>query len=486
MSGSSVRRGVVASSAGYFISQTLIMLGGFVSMPILTRLLTKEEYGVLNLVFASIAILLLVGQLGFPQATVRFYAEERRAHQTRFRNFCSNMLGGAFASSALVAVLAVIAVGWTTGQVEYLRCMQLAGLVVITRAVSSVVLQLYRSEERVFAYASAQIIGRYATLGLAVTFLLLYQGKAREVILATVIGEGVVLAVCVMELMSRGAIGWPRIAWPTIAAATKYGLPLAIGGSASFVLDYSDRFLIQRFLGFDAVASYAVPYDLTQNLAATIFAPIRLAAIPIIFRLWASDGQEETSRFVSQVLTYMVALSIPIAALFLVMNHEIVLLLASAKYGSSAALTPYLLPGIFIGEMNFLIGVGLTIQKNTTLLALITLSGGLLNVFLNVLLIPVLGLIGAAAATTVSYVAVMGATYWKAQPVLRLRLGYAVVGKAIVATAVMVVLVLGFGPFSAGRAVDVALRGILGAGAAGMCMVILDRNIRERAWLRVG
>lgn len=484
MSAAPARKGVVASSAGYFIAQTLVMLGGFVSMPILTRLLSKEEYGVLNLVFASIAILLIIGQLGFPQATVRFYTEERRAR--RLRNFCSNMLGGAFASGALVAIIAAVAIGWRTGEVEYLRCMQLAGLVVVIRATLSVVLQLFRSEERVFAYSAAQVIGRYATLGLIGAFLLLHEGRAREVILATVIGEGVVLAVCVAELAARGNIGWPKISWPTIAAATTYGVPLAIGGSASFILDYGDRFLIQRFLGFDAVASYAVPYDLTQNLAAAVFAPIRLAAIPMIFRMWTSDGPEETSRFVSQLLTYMVALSIPLAVLFALMNHDIILLLASAKYSGSAALTPYILPGIFIGEMNFLIGAGLTIPKNTTVLALIILSGGLLNVLLNLLFIPLLGLVGAAVATTVSYTAVMAATFWKAQPVLRLRLRFAVIGKAIVATAVMVTLVRGLGPFSAERAVDVAARGILGAGVAAACMVILDRDIRERAWVRVG
>jgi len=480
------RKGLVVSSAGYFISQTLAMLGGFVSMPILTRLLSKEEYGVLNLVFASIAILLIVGQLGFPQATVRFYTEERHEGRTRLRNFCSNMLGGALTSGALAAMVAAVTVGWSTGQVEYLRCMQLAGLVVIVRAATSVVMQIYRSEERVFAYAATQVVARYATLGLVVAFLLFHEGRAREVILATAIGEGIVLAVCVVELAARGIIGWPKISWPTIRAATKYGVPLAIGGSASFILDYGDRFLIQRFLGFDAVASYAVPYDLTQNLATAIFAPIRLAAIPIIFRMWTSDGQDETSRFVSQLLTYVVALSIPIGALFTVMNHDIILLLASAKYSASAALTPYLLPGIFIGEMNFLIGAGLTIQKNTSVLALIILSGGLLNVVFNLLFIPMLGLVGAAVATTVSYTAVTAATFWKAQPVLRLQLRFAVVGKAIVATAVMVTLVLGLGPFCAERVVDVAARGILGTGVAAMCMLILDRNIRERAWVRLG
>jgi O-antigen/teichoic acid export membrane protein len=477
-------RTVLTSSAGYFLSQMLVMLGGFISLPILTRLLSKEEYGVLSLVFATASILMLVGLFGFPQATVRFYAEQRQGGGGRLREFCSDMVAGVFGSSIVVALVAVLVVAWAGGGGDYARCMRLAAIVVIIRAAGAVVLQMYRAEDRVLGYMAAQVVARYATLGLVVLFLLVWRGTAYEVLLATVIGEGLVLAVCLVDLAARGVLGRPQLSWPRLALAARYGVPLSVGGSASFVLDYGDRFLIQRFLGFDAVASYAVPYDLAQNLAAGLFGPIRLAVIPVIFGLWASGGQEATVRFASQVFTYMVALAIPVAVLFALLSHDLVLLLASAKYAGSASLIPYLLPGVVLGEMNFLVASGLTIQKSTVTLSLIVLLGGLVNVVLNALLLPLLGLAGAAVATTICYVLVMAMTFSKGRHTLPLRLHYAVIGKALLATGLMSLLLLGLGPLAAARAFDLAARAALGAAVVAGCMFALDRNIRQLSWLR--
>jgi O-antigen/teichoic acid export membrane protein len=420
-------------------------------------------------------------------ATTRFYAEYSEQGLRRLRDFCSNMLGGAVAGSAVCALTVVFAARWIAGGAdpEYARCLRLASVVVVIRVVASVIYQIYRAQERVLAYAVGRVGGRYITVALVIVLLLYYQGAAYEVILATLIAESLVMVFCLVDLTAGGTLGLPRISWPTIMTATAYGVPLALSHSASFVLDYGDRFLIARILGLNAVATYAVPYDLTQNLAAGIFGPVRLAVVPIIFSLWVKQGQESTSQFASQVLTYMIALAIPIGTLFLIMNKDVILLLASAKYGDSAVLTPYLFPGVLIGEMNFLIASGLAIEKRTTLLAVNVICAGALNVGLNLILLPRWGLTGAAVATTAAYLALTIATYVQAQPVLRLRVQFAPIARAMVATVIMVILVLGIAPGSSASVVDIVARGIAGAGAAAVCMSILDREIRRRTWLRL-
>ena len=59
----------------YFAGQCLVLLAGFISMPIMTRLLSKEEYGLLNLVFLTTTLLGTIAHLGFAPAIARFYAE---------------------------------------------------------------------------------------------------------------------------------------------------------------------------------------------------------------------------------------------------------------------------------------------------------------------------------------------------------------------------------------------------------------------------
>jgi O-antigen/teichoic acid export membrane protein len=491
MSAPSRRRGIVGSSWGYFTTQAVIMLAGFVSMPVLTRLLSKEEYGLLNLVWASVNILALIGRLGFPQAMTRFFVERQQQGARHLSDFCGAMLGGAFAVSALVGIITALSVGWIAGraQPQYARCLQLACLVVVTRVVLSVIYQTYRAQERVFAFNLVQVFSRFGTLALAMAFLFLVRATAYEVILATLIGESVVLVASLADLIGRGIVAWPTRAasWPAIALATAYGLPLVLATSSSFILEYGDRFMIQRFLGLDAVANYAVPYDLVQNVAAAVFSSVNLAVVPIVLRVWTEEGSEAATRLLSQLATYLLALAIPLAALLLMLNENLILLLASGKYSGSAGLTPYLLPGVFMGELNFLFAVPLMIEKDTRALAVITLLAGALNLLLNLVLLPRWGLPGAGVATTVSYAALTGATWLWSRPVspLRLRLRYAVIAKSAIATGIMVAALASRGPVSSHLAMDLAVRGAFGVMIVAVCMWIFDADTRSLIWLRI-
>lgn len=473
------RGGVVVASSGYFISQALIMLAGFVSMPVMTRLLSRAEYGLLNLVLASVSILALFGRLGFPQAITRFFPERRREGAGQLSNFCGTMLGGSFAASALVGLIVALSVEWTGVEPHYARCLQLACLVVVTRVLLSVIYQVYRAQERIFAFSAAQIVSRFGTLALTIALLLLGHGTASEVIIATVIGEAVVAAACLLDLVARGVVSWPKFSWPAITGATAYGLPLVLASSASFVLDYGDRFLIERFLGLDAVANYAVPYDLVQNVASAVFGPVNLAVLPIVLRLWSDQGSEVATRRVSKIASYLVALAIPLAAMVLIMNRDLIVLLASAKYSSSATLTPYLLPGVFIGELNFLFVLGLMINNDTMILAVFTVLAGVLNLCLNLLLLARWGLPGAAAATTASYAVLMAVTWLRSRPVLHLRLRYGLVAKSMLATGIMVAAIAMLGPVFPQLVLSLAIRGAVGAAIVVLCMWILDPETRS-------
>ena len=57
----------------YFISQVLVLLGGFLTFPLLTRSLPTSEYGILSLINSAIAVLLIFSKIGLQNSTVRFF-----------------------------------------------------------------------------------------------------------------------------------------------------------------------------------------------------------------------------------------------------------------------------------------------------------------------------------------------------------------------------------------------------------------------------
>jgi O-antigen/teichoic acid export membrane protein len=316
----------------------------------------------------------------------------------------------------------------------------------------------------------------------AIALLLFSERTAYAVLAATVLVESAAVLVRFVDLVARGAVSRPRLPRSILASAMAYGAPLAVSGAAQIFLSYGDRLVIERFLGLDAVATYSVPYDVAERLCDALLTPAQLAVVPIVFRLWSEEGQRATAQFVSQVLTYMIAILIPVAALYLVFSREIIVLLASSKYEESAALTPYLLPGVLLGSMNFIVVVGHTIRKNTARLALNVFAVAVLNVVLNLVLIPTFHLAGAALATTIAYAVLVVANYWQTRSVVELRVDGAVIRNALLTTLVMITLVCAVGPVSSRSIVDLSVRATAGVAAAALSFWFLDANIRQ--WAR--
>src|SRR5262249_38059902 len=132
-------------------------------------------------------------------------------------------------------------------------------------------------------------------------------------------------------------------------------------------------------------------------------APIRLAIVPIIFSLWVNQGDEATAAFASKALKYIFALIIPTIFGFSLLGKEIITLLASAKYAEASELVPYMISGVLIGGLDFILSAGFRAQKRTTIVALIALFSCTLNILLNFIFIPYYGLQSAAIITLVTY-----------------------------------------------------------------------------------
>jgi len=479
-------RAVLSAAGTYLTSNLLLLVAGLVSMPIMTRLLSKSDYGLLSLIFATVAVLAVVGGLGFGEAAVRLYDEHKAEGGTALRQLCDSLLGGSLGMGLLVAC-AVCAVAMLSPgiAVAYGRCLLLGGLLVAVRIVSAVLFQIYRAQERAVAHATTQVLVRYATSALAIALLLAGERSAFTVILASLVVEAAAVAVRLVDLRRRGVISRPRLAAGPLAAAAVYGVPLALAGGARFLLDYGDRFVIERLLDLSAVATYSVAYDLAQKLADTLFGPLQLAFVPVLFRVWGAEGVEGTARFASRMLTYMIALTIPVALLYWVLNEQLIVVLASTRYRDSSALTPFLLPGVMMGGLNFIAIAGLTIQKRTAVLAVTVGVGAVFNLALNLLLVPRYGLTGAALATTLAYSTLAVTNYVLSRSVLRLRIDGAVVVRAVVASAVMLLAVAAVGHGAWPPLVDLAVRGTVGCGAILACMWVLDRDVRRWVATRV-
>ncbi len=480
MSRPATPRGITNDVGRYYALQAAVVAGGLISMPITTRLLSQAEYGRLSLVFAFVSFGTVVGQLGFANAIARFYAERESVGPAATRQFCEAVFTGALVSGSLLTIVLTLTLtgvfGWSPGDSPML--LTLAGVIVATRVLMTVLFAIYRSRQSVGAFAVGRLACQWGIIVLATTLLLL-RPAAATVLAATAVIEGVVTSFCFLHLRRLDVLRRLRWSSKTLRQANSYGWPLAFAGAAAIFTAYADRFLIERYLGVAAVAQYSVPYDLSSELARTMLLPIQTAVLPAIFRLWAAGRKDEVRLSLSVLTTNLLAFALPIGALFAALNGEIITLLASAKYHDSAALTVYLLPGVLLNEMTFLFAIGLRLSQETRAAALISVAGAGLNIAVNVVTLPRIGLAGAAAATSFTYLAVTVALYFWSRPVLRLRIRGNLLLKSALVTALMLLAVRGVGPIATWLPLDIAIRGCGGAFIIAACLIGGDGELRR-------
>lgn len=482
---------LLSAASVYFGSYAMLAIAGLVSMPIMTRLLSKEEYGLLSLMFTTVAVLSVVAGLGSGDATLRLYGEHYQAGTRYLRQLCETLLTSTFTSGLLVAGATALWAGQSSD--HYSRCLVLAGGLVVIRVLSTVLYQIHRAQERAAAYAATQVGVRWATFLLAVPLLLLYEPSAASVLIASIVVEATAVLVRVDGLRRDGLIRTPRLSPAIAATAIKYGAPLTIAGAARFLLDYSDRFVIQRALGLSAVATYSVAYDLAGKLSETVFFPVQLAVLPVLFGLWAEGDHHGAREFAARVLNRMLGFAIPIFVLYALLSGDLIVLIASAKYQDAGALTPFLLPGVALGTMMFIASAGLALEKRTPIIALNVLAAAALNVLLNLLLVPRFGLPAAGVATTVAFVALLAAHYSMSRSTLPLVIERATLVRALTISAIIALVVGRMADLEMGRLMSTLARGSVGLLLLGVLSWLTDAELRawsgarrEDLWARFG
>lgn len=389
--------------AGLFCNAAI----GLVSFPIFTRVLPISEYGVMDLGQRLLLTLTIASKLGLQNASLRFYHREKFvADPGAARSYYSTLFFGMLGTTCCIVLAAALLVSFMP-RTSMLG--PLSGLVylilglVLLRAMGSVFWGFLRIEQRTKLFNVLTVCTRATTVA-AVCSLLPFIGRsARTYFTGTLFVEtGLVIGLTVW-LVSRGVLA-PRHFTPSLfRAAIGYGTPLVLYELAYAVLVSADRFLVRHYVGAEALGFYSVAYGLANNVNEFLVAPLGLALIPIYMRIWNSDGAEKTSAFLTTAFNIFMLAGVGVLAAIAAAGHSIVIFLASAKYAGADRLIPVILAGLLVYGANVFVAAGLLIHKRTMQMSGMLVIAAVLNVGLNCVLLPRMGLMGGAVATLVSY-----------------------------------------------------------------------------------
>lgn len=440
--------------ASHYASATVVsILCGLVSYPLFTRKLEVEDYGAMGL----IQVLLLGGvaaaKLGLQNSIVRLWPVYDRDETGR----------GAFAATYLYTGLvlglgiAVLCAGLTGALHAHLPSrivwpLVIASLLIPARALFSFAQNFLRARERSSAFAAVSIGGSVFGLVLTATFVVFVMPgpwRLSGFYLGALIAEGLVVVLALRASFGGMPLHARAFDWKLVKEGLWFGAPLILFEFSSILLGMGDRIIIEIYWSERQLGFYTAAFSLAWQISTVYSQPFEMAVVPAYSNLFEKDGAAAARDFLAKATRVYYLGAAPIIAGLWAVREDILVVFASHKYRDAKQVLPILIAGFLIYGARSYVGAGLFLAKRSRLSALIAGGGAILNLALNLALVPRYGIEGSAVATGIGMllvVAVMGYFGYRAFP-FDLGLGRLVLySVAAVAMAWVVMLVKLVGP----------------------------------------
>jgi len=445
---------MIRKQIGRLAKQSLVYgLGGIISrvvaiflLPVYTSFLVPGSYGIVFLLLASEAVMVILLRAGIQNAFFRFYylTSDPIKRRTVVRTSFWYTMAAATVGLVLGLVFAPEIASWFKPKHGTIDPNLVRATAVFLWADMNYQQQtaLFRAEQRSVSYAIASVSNVIITICATLLLVVAFHKGPLGLIVGNFTGT---LCVYTALLVYRLPVLGFEFDRRLYRAMEHFGLPLLPSALALWATKFSDRFFVNHYLGLDKAGVYTFGVQIASALVLAITA-FQLAWPAFAYSI---EDDEEARRTYAYVLTYFLYLMTWTAVALSLLAPALAHLLAphNHKYWPGAGVVPVLAFGsvIFAGYSVVVISIGRV--RKTGANWIITGLGALANVGLNIWLIPRIGMIGAAWSLLGAYGAMFIAMSWHAQRLFHVPYQW---------RRVVTVLGVGGGLVLAGKAVSVS------------------------------
>ena len=389
---------------GTFSSKLLV----FLLLPFYTRVLSNESYGVVDIIVQTCNLLIPIATVGITHAIIRFGLERRMDKQSVFTTGVLIMLGGFLVLLLFEPVMAGIPmIGEYTFYIY---------LFIFMSSMQGICSQFVRAKGYVRLYAIDGVFKTILTIVFNVLLLGVFHFGVEGYVLATILTD-TISTIC-LTLIARlyRYFNLKKLnAWLT-RVMLKYSIPLIPNTICTWIINISDRYMVAFLISSAANGIYAI-----ANKIPTI-----LIIVSNIFgEAWQISAVSEDKRSREQFFTQVSGVYQSIAFLtasFLILSAKFVTrLLASEAFYESWQYIPFLVLATTFACLAAFLSSVYMVEKKTVATMITTFISALVNIVLNLLLIPAIGVNGAAIATFISYFVMFLIRFVHTQSFIRIR-----------------------------------------------------------------
>lgn len=372
----------------------------FFLLPLYTRVLSPADYGSLDLFTIFGGLVQCVIALEVSQGVARFYSDERDLERKVL--FASSAFWFTLICYTVFAVLMLLNTNVLAilimGQIGMEVAFQIGIIYIWSNGLFYLIQNQFRWELRSINYAIVSLLMSFVTAGVSVWLAYVMEWGLEGLLIGMVVGSfaGTSLGIWWLRKSFRFCFNSGLLREMLI-----FSMPLVFSSLAVWFSIYIDRIMINHYLSIDELGLYSIGFRIAF-VAGLLIIGFRGALTPLIYTYYREADTPRQLALIFRLFIFLVLLVFLVLSLFAI---DIVQLLTTEPFYGGSVVVVFLVPAILLTNM-YIFAPGIGIAKKTHYLIWINLLGALLNLLLNMLLIPPLGIVGAGLATLISSMAI--------------------------------------------------------------------------------
>lgn len=465
----------VSGFLSYFYGNFIVLLLGFVQTPLVTRLMTTDEYGRTGMFETAVSVIYIFAILGMDQAYIRYYYK----HGINRGRLIKQCLG---LSLSIVAGLIVVYLLFAERINQYLFEKSGPDITILVAAYTLIcVFERYffldvRMQQNGRLYSNINIAQKVLNIAFVVGFAVLMGNDFRVVLYAMTLSWGSTTVFLIIRYFVKGryketvpAEGGTRDekqSYP-LSELLRYGAPYVLVLLMEWLLSSCDRVAIRALSTFDELGIYTAAMKI-MVLLITFKTTFVAFWSPVAMEKYENASEEECRSFFKKAFDITRFLC-TIAAVGLILFREVIVLLLGQDYRGADGMIPFLTLMPVFAMLFEITNQGIKFKSKNMYLNIASAVTIIINIGGNALLVPMFGGKGAAIATGLSYIVYFAIGSAFAEKFYR-------VGYDYIRTAYMAVLLIAYSFVATFSGSDTASI-CFGAGALCLTCIIEKKSL---------
>ena len=370
---------------------------GIFLLPIYTRISSKEELGALDLFLIFGNVMILIVSLEIIQGIARFTPEIKNLSM-KMRYFASGLIFTFIMYSLCIFIAFIFSFElnmFITQSETFLSAFKLTLLYIFFNGFFYFFQTILRFEGKSMHYSYLSFLYASMNLFFTIIFGIFLKFGLIAIILAMTISA---LLCALVGLFLVKDIIFAKPEFRILKKLLTFSLPLVPSGLFAILGLYVDRLMINEMMTLDDVGLYSVGIRIA-SITGLIMIGFQLSLTPLVYKNYKL---KETPKDLANIFRIFVVIAIIYFVSFSIFASEIIVLLTTQDFYGIKVFMPFLVLSFMFSQM-YVFMPGIAIKKKTYLILMINIFVFIINIVLNLILIPYYGILGAALSSALSY-----------------------------------------------------------------------------------